>query len=473
MVKIRGTSRKKTWIACSSVRFPFPSGSSMHLNQPVTAPPQRTHEGAPAPRLTPLQELRRSVLTCLLWEDPFYESGVGTASRIQALVAQCDPKAVAALAVEARTTMKLRHVPLLLARELARLAYPRTDDVLAMIIQRPDELTEFLAIYWKDGRVPLAASVKRGLARAFPQFSAYDLAKYNRKTAVKLRDVLFLCHPTPKYQGQEAVWKQLVEGTLPTPDTWEVALSATTDKRGTWERLLREHKLGALALLRNLRNMDEAGVPHTRITTALDALSMERVLPFRFLAAAREVRALESVLERAMFRMLARHSTLPGTTILLVDISASMSDPVSAHSALTRSDAGAALAILLRELCATVRIFAFSHNIAEVPGRRGMALRDAINRAMSHEGTLLGRAVTVCQAIPHDRLIVLTDEQSQDPVPGAVKGVPSYMINLAGYQHGVGYHQGWTNITGFSEGVIDYIQASESESGSPPPPADQ
>ena len=31
------------------------------------------------------------------------------------------------------------------------------------------------------------------------------------------------------------------------------------NKREVWERLLAERKLGALALLRNLRNMEEAG----------------------------------------------------------------------------------------------------------------------------------------------------------------------------------------------------------------------
>jgi len=53
----------------------------------------------------------------------------------------------------------------------------------------------------------------------------------------------------------------LVAGELATPDTWEVALSAgaSVDKREAWERLLAENKLGAQALLRNLRNMAEPG----------------------------------------------------------------------------------------------------------------------------------------------------------------------------------------------------------------------
>ena len=103
--------------------------------------------------------------------------------------------------------------------------------------------------------------MKKGLAAAFPKFDEYALAKYDRGGPVKLRDVLFLAHAKPRDEAQAEVWKRLIAGELTTPDTWEVALSSSgADKREAWERLLREQKLGALALLRNLRNMREAGV---------------------------------------------------------------------------------------------------------------------------------------------------------------------------------------------------------------------
>jgi 60 kDa SS-A/Ro ribonucleoprotein len=90
-----------------------------HLARP------RTHEGAPAAAITPEQALRRSVLACMLWENEFYESGVTIADRIRELVPQVEPARVAALAVEARSSMKLRHAPLLLVREMARHATHR------------------------------------------------------------------------------------------------------------------------------------------------------------------------------------------------------------------------------------------------------------------------------------------------------------------------------------------------------------
>src|SRR5580704_408002 len=141
----------------------------------------RTHKGAPARNISPALQLRRSVLACMLWENQFYEDGVEIAGRISSLVPKVKPEAVAALAVEARGKMKLRHAPLLLAREMARQKDHRAlvAKTLAEVIQRADELAEFVAIYWKDGKTPLSAQVKKGLAEAFRKFDEYQLAKYD------------------------------------------------------------------------------------------------------------------------------------------------------------------------------------------------------------------------------------------------------------------------------------------------------
>ena len=118
----------------------------------------RTHEGSPARNISTELQLRRSVLACLLWESQFYEDGVEIAGRIAELVPKVAVEKVAALAVEARGKMKLRHAPLLLVREMARHATHREPvaETLAQVIQRADELAEFVAIYWKDGRVGLS-----------------------------------------------------------------------------------------------------------------------------------------------------------------------------------------------------------------------------------------------------------------------------------------------------------------------------
>lgn len=420
--------------------------------------PLRTHEGAVAKHISPEAQLRRSVMSCMLWEGEFYESGVSISERIKSLIPQVDPRAVADIAIEARSKMNLRHVPLLIVRTMAMLPKHRAlvAETLASVIQRPDELSEFVSIYWKDKRQPLSAQVKKGLAKAFTKFNAYSLAKYNRDGAVKLRDVLFLCHAKPKDDAQAADWKQLVNGTLPVPDTWEVALSSGVDKKEAWSRLLAENKLGALALLRNLRNITQAGIPLPVIRAAVAGMSTTRVLPFRFIAAATHAPQLEPELEAAMFRNLLDHPKLPGHTVLMVDVSGSMSSKISGKSDLTRRDAACGLAMLLREVCESVEVVTFSDNLIPVPPRRGFALRDAIDKSQHHNGTNLRGAINFVnkQVTPADRLICISDEQANSSVPDP-KGL-AYMINVASFKNGVGYGA-WAHIDGFSEAVVSYI----------------
>jgi 60 kDa SS-A/Ro ribonucleoprotein len=419
----------------------------------------RTHEGAPARHISPELQLRRSVLACMLWEDQFYEDGVAIAGRIRELVAQVPAEKVADLAVVAREKMKLRHAPLLLVREMARLKTHRhlVSETMARVIQRADELAEFVALYWSEGKQPLSAQVKKGLASAFTKFDEYALAKYNRPAPVKLRDVLFLSHAKPVDQAQADLWKRLVDGELATPDTWEVALSSGADKREVWERLLRENKLGALALLRNLRNMAEVKVEEPLIREGLARLKTERVLPFRFIAAARYAPQWEAELEQAMFRSLEGQPKLPGKTVLLVDVSGSMDAQLSRRAEMRRNDAGYGLAVLLREIAEKVSIYSFSDNLVRIPNRSGFALRDAINSSQPHNGTYLGKAVNGID-VKYDRLIVITDEQAHDVVPNAK--ARGYVINVASYKNGVGYGQ-WVHIDGWSEAVIEYIRAAE------------
>jgi 60 kDa SS-A/Ro ribonucleoprotein len=430
----------------------------------------RTHEGAPARHIAPELQLRRSVLACLLWEKQFYEDGVEIAGRVAELVPKVAAEKVAALAVEARAQMKLRHAPLLLVREMARHKTHRglVADTLANVIQRADELAEFVAIYWKDGRIPLSGQVKKGLAAAFPKFDEYALAKYDRGGPVKLRDVLFLCHAKPRDAAQAGAWKKLIWGRLNAPDTWEVALSSGVDKREAWQRLLAENKLGALALLRNLRNMREAGVEEELVLSALRSIKVARVLPFRFLAAARYAPQWEETLELAMLKCVAGQEKLPGKTIVLVDISGSMTAPLSRRSEMQRTDAAYGLAVLLREIGEKVSVFSFSDDLVEVPARRGFALRDAIDASQRHNSTQLGKAVdSLNRKESYDRLIVISDEQAHDSVPrprqwGDRRPRPSngYVINVASYKNGVGYGK-WTHIDGWSESVVEYIRMLE------------
>lgn len=220
----------------------------------------RNHNGLAVKVGSPEQTLTRLTLANMLWENQFYMDGKSTADLLKATVAKTDPTFVADLALRARSQFKLRHVPLLLARELARSGKLKAD-TLADVIQRPDELGEFVSMYWEGKKSPISNQVKKGLAKAFSKFNEYQLAKWDKNSAaVSLRDVMFLTHPKPADEAQKALFAKVANKTLETPDTWEVELSGGANKKETFTRLMAERKLGALAFIRNLRNIDRKSV---------------------------------------------------------------------------------------------------------------------------------------------------------------------------------------------------------------------
>lgn len=268
-----------------------------------------------------------------------------------------------------------------------------------------------------------------------------------------------MARPTPTTAEQSALWRRVTKRELATPITWETELSAGKDKRAVFERLILEQKLGYFALLRNLRNMVVANVDPDLVRAAIVARKggAERILPFRYVAAARAAPMFEPELDVALKAAISEMPKFQGKTLVLVDVSGSMNWPLSAKSDMKRIDAGAALAAMIT--ADDLRMFTFSNVVVEVPPRRGMAGVDAIVRSQQHDGTELGRAVREMNAIQHDRLIVLTDEQSSDPVPDPVCG-KAYMINVASAKNGVGYGR-WTHVDGFSEGVLRFIHEVE------------
>lgn len=272
-------------------------------------------ESASAYRLTPEWELYTSVVTTSL-NNSFYEQEEERIERVRTLIGKCNPLFVAQLAAYARETMNLRSIPLVMAVELARIHQGDNlvKRVTARTVRRADEITELLACYQQANRRTgtkklnrLSKQLQAGLQDAFNTFDAYQFAKYNRSAEVCLKDALFLVHPKAKDERQQEIFNGIVNDNLPVPYTWETELSAlgqctfATEEerrkafRAKWEELIDSGKLGYMALLRNLRNILEAEVSADHILTVGKRLSSEkavensRQLPFRFLAAYREL----------------------------------------------------------------------------------------------------------------------------------------------------------------------------------------
>lgn len=437
----------------------------------------RTHEGAPAVRVSDMETLRRSVASCFLWEKEFYEEGDEIATRIFNLALGLPASDVAALAIQTRTQNKLRHAPLMLLVALTKTGAGRDDGLVANTIfetiQRADEITEFVALYQKMGGKSLSKQAKLGLARAFTKFDEYQLAKYDRDGAWKLRDVLFMVHAKPENEEQRQLWKRLAAGELQTPDTWEVALSGGADKRETFERLLREGKLGYMALLRNLRNMDEAGVNETLVRDAIIARKgAGKMLPFRYFSAVKAAPKWAAAIDEAMSEAIAMQ-TLPGKTLLYIDTSGSMQNALSARSTVTRVEAAATLGALV---AGNIEMFHFGNDVAALPAYRGLAGIDVVCKSIGQagHGTRVDKVVQHANGKTADRVIIVTDEQTAVGANHRGYGydysrsgrVPqpntrTYCINVASARNGIGYGKNWVHINGFSESSLRFINEYE------------
>lgn len=443
-----------------------------------------THEGARAYKGTPLDELRRTLSTCLLFEDTFYEGGDSIADRLAALASKVKLDDLIVEINRAKHEAHLRHAPLWMAVHMARNHNKdaRISECINNTIFRADELAEFVSMYWKAGRQPLSKQAKLGLSMAFSKFDEYQFAKYNRDADVKLKDVMFLVHPKPEGKERAELYKRIAGDALKTPDTWEVALSSGGDKKEHWTRLLKENKLGGLALIRNLRNMDEAGVDRKLVISALKEAKTGRILPYQLLAAYRHGKAFAKAVDDFAIRALTQAKRLPGTTILLIDVSGSMDASLAGRSKMNRIDAACALGTHVVGVADDVRVFTFSNQLMEVSPTAGFGMADAINHSQSHSGTDLFGAVDAVKKLAWtdkaDRFIVVTDEQAhpdgywsyrmmhrtgatkrqQLPTTGAKR---NYMVNVAPYQYGVAKDKGYTQINGFSTALIDWIIQEE------------
>ena len=438
--------------------------------------------GALAAKQSNTALLRRAVLANLLWEDVAYMDGMKVAEEIQRLIPLCPAIDVYNIALEARIMQKLRHTPLFLAVEMCK--YPEhkmfVQDLLPQIITRADMLTDFLAIYWKDGKKPIANQAKKGLAKAFHNFNEYKFAKYDRDTAIKLRDVMFLCRPKPENQYEQDLFKKVADRTLATPETWEVLLSTGKDKKESWTKLITEGKIGGLAMLRNIANMRRANVDKKVINEGLEKLKSSMLMPLDFLKAFRMNPEFGRQIEDAMVNSYANLPKLKGKTLFIVDVSGSMGARMSEKSDFTRYDAACAMAMLAANQCEDYEIVCTAGNDYTHTGahehipypQKGFGIFEQIrgtNRNIGRGGIFTRQCLEWCndkfKGQKFDRIIVFSDSQDCDfPERRTPKpfGTYNYICDISAHTKGVNYKGTWTaEISGFSEHFITFIAAME------------
>lgn len=438
--------------------------------------------GALAAKQKNVELLRRAVLANLLWEDVAYMDGEKVVEEIKRLIPLCPAIDVYNIALEARTMQKLRHTPLFIAVEMCK--YPKhkmfVQDLLPLIITRADMLTDFLALYWKNGKKPIANQAKKGLAKAFHNFNEYKFAKYDRDTAIKLRDVMFLCRPKPTNQYEQELFKKVADRTLATPETWEVLLSTGKDKKESWTKLITEGKIGGLAMLRNIANMRKANVDKKVIETGLEKLKSSMLMPLDFLKANKMNPEFSRQIEDSMIKSYANLPKLKGRTLFIVDVSGSMHTGMSVKSDFNRYDTACAMAMLAVNQCEDYEIVCTAGNDYSRVGihehiqypQKGFGIFNQIhdtNKRIGSGGIFTRQCLEWCREQfkdkEFDRIIVFSDSQDCDfPEKRIPKpfGTYNYICDVSSHTKGVNYKGVWTaEISGFSEHFITFIAAME------------
>ncbi|MCR3752858.1 TROVE domain-containing protein [Lentzea californiensis] len=482
-----------------------PAGTSPVATAPV--PTSVTHEGGDGYARDTKSELFLLAVSNMGGEDTFYESGTQRDNRFAQLVhkaALSDPEWTARLLQWLRNEANMRTASLVGAAEfvLARLvaesdAGVTNRAVVASVLQRADEPGELLA-YWtsQNGRrVP--KPIKRGIADAVQRL-------YNERAVLKwdsdargfrMADVLNLAHPSPAAPWQGALFQHVLDrrrsadadvpadlrviaarralmawpveqrrALFERPDavdvlrragmTWESVAGWLQGPltREVWEALA--PSMGYMALLRSLRNFDEAGMSDEAAAAVAARLAdpgqvtRSRQFPFRFLSAYEAAPSLRwgHALDQALQASLSNLPALPGRSLILVDTSASMTTgAISARSKVTPAKAAAVFGVALGAKGEQVDVVGFADGTFRHDIARGASVIREVDRFLKRIGEV-GHGTDIVGSLKrtyrrHDRVFIISDMQTMsgyygqgvsDVVPAHV---PVYGFNLGGYRN--------------------------------------
>ncbi len=482
-----------------------PFGKSPVTTEPVAS--GRTHEGGDGYARTVQSELFLLAVANMGGEATFYESAEKRDNRYANLVhatALADPEWTARLLKWLRSDANMRTASLVGAAEFVKARLDNNAEagvanraVVESVLQRADEPGELLA-YWTTthGRnVP--KPVKRGIADAVRRlYDERSVLKWDSDArGFKVADVLNLAHPTPGADWQGDLFQYVLDrrrdadiavpATLKTitarkelmawpveerralfgrPDaanvlrqagmTWESVAGWLQGPltKNVWEALA--PSMGYMALLRNLRNFDEAGMSDEAAAQIAQRLAdpgqvaRSRQFPFRFLSAYEAAPSLRwgHALDQALQASLGNLPALPGRSLILIDTSGSMTGlSYSARSKVTPAKAAAIFGVALGAKGEQVDVHGFASGVFRHGLRRGASVIAEVDKFLKRIGEV-GHGTDIVGSLKstyrgHDRVFIISDMQTiggpygqgvTDVVP---RTVPIYGFNLGGYQH--------------------------------------
>lgn len=444
-------------------------------------------------------------------EDTFYENDNSRDARFESLVHQVtaeDPAWMQAFIPWLRTEGLMRSASVVAAAEYVKAGGPNGRAVVASAIARADEPAEMLS-YWiaRHGRA-IPAAVKRGVADAAQKFySERNVLKYDGNSkSMRFADVVQLAHVRPRDDRQSALFKAVLDtryGNAPELSalpmlrlnrelreldkaearkrllseadtlrnagmTWEALSGYGAMDAEAWEAVIPQ--MGYMALLRNLRNFDQAGVSDEvaeRVAAKLkdaEEVAKSRQLPFRFWSAYNNAPSLRwsYALEKALDLSCRNVPTFTGRTLIVVDTSGSMTGMgMSQRSSVTPADAAALFgAVLARKNADSARLIGFANSAFEHTVRRGDSALTIMKSFRDRNGEV-GHGTNFQAGLAkwsgEDRIVIISDMQTStyvtrtpstatygggyysrpqygfSPAVTIPQSVPIYGFNLGGY----------------------------------------
>jgi hypothetical protein len=435
-----------------------------------------------------------SLLLTSFVSDQFYRNAQTTLDELRKLSSKVkDKEFVAKAAIYARDKFGMRSITHALAGELTSQLNGAEwgKDFYNKVVVRVDDMTEILSYYlaYKTSKEnpKFPNSLKKGFAKAFDKFDGYQLAKYKGENKeVKLVDVVNIVHPVPTHRNAEAL-NLLVNGNLKSTETWESKLSKVGQiadneddlsklKSEAWSELISTRKIGYFALLRNLRNIINQSPSSVKDACEMlvdeNMIKSSRVLPFRFATAyeeinkigsSKEVRDVLVAINEALEVSVQNVPKFDGETLLVMDVSGSMSGRPSEIASLFG-------AIVAKANSCDVMTFSTNADYKSYnPMDSVMTIRNSFR--YSGGGTNF-KAIFQKANKKYDRIIILSDMQGWEGYTTPASEFKSYKNkfganpyvyswDLDGYSTLQFPEQNVFALAGFSDKVFDIMKMME------------
>lgn len=479
-----------------------------------------THEGGEGFCLELKSALFLLSAVNMVEESSFYETSDARAAKFRDLIHQVtkhDPEWVACFVPYLRNQLHMRSASVVVAVEYVRAGGPNGSGVIDSALVRPDEPAELVGYWLKRKYGLLPKPIKRGLAKAVRRlYTELSALKYDGLSrSVRMADVIELVHPKPCDDAQSVLFRYLLDrrhhpdhvnvdprlslivrsrelevipieerrAVLSHPErlheagyTWERLsgwLGGTMDAEA-WEAII--PSMGYMALLRNLRNFDRAGVSNevaAQIALKLSdpgAVSRSRQFPFRFLSAYLHTESSRWIhpLEVALNLSVKNIPSFSGRTLILTDTSGSMETPISRGSSVLNCHIGSLFAVAMAAKGNAVDLVQYASSSRVVPINKGMSVLRATKSLVRDIG-VVGHGTNTWTAVnrhydDHMRVVIFTDCQAHDSLPKFIDrkdpATRVYTYDLGGYgiSHSVQGVDGFYQFGGFSDASFTMMQ---------------